>query len=113
MIVIHKNEGEKIPYEVSGKRITFDDDLSLNLAKQEKDWPVHIDVCVDRDRNLCNGTGAGLYYVAQLDIPAAEYSEPETEEEQPQRLPLDMNKVTLTLWSIDELVEAVDDPEND
>ena len=69
MIVINKNEGTKIPYEVSGKRITFDDDLSLNLAKQEKDWPVHIDVCVDRDGNLCTGTGVGLYYVAQIDTP--------------------------------------------
>lgn len=109
MIIIHKNKGEKIPYEVSGKRITFDDDLSLNLAKQEKDWPVHIDVCVDRDGNLCNGTGAGLYYVAQIDIPAAQYTVPESEEDPPQRLPLDMDTVTLTLWSIEDLVESLED----
>lgn len=109
MIIIEKNKGTKIPYEVSGKRITFDDDLSLNLAKQEKDWPVHIDVCMDRDENLCNGTGAGLYYVAQIDIPAAVYSEPETEDDPPVKQPLDMDTVTLTLWSLDQLVEAIDE----
>ena len=31
MTVKSKNEGTKIPYEISGTRITFDDDLSLNL----------------------------------------------------------------------------------
>jgi hypothetical protein len=103
MIIIEKNEGTKIPYEVSGKRITFDDDLSLNLAKQEKDWPVHIDICVDGDGNLCNGTGAGLYYVAQIDIPAAVYNDEQV------RQPLDMDTVTLTLWSIDELTESTDE----
>lgn len=108
MIIIEKNPGTKIPYEVSGKRITFDDDLSLNLSKQEKDWPVHIDICVDADRNLCTGTGQGLYYVAQIDIPAAVYTEPESEDESPERQPLDMDTVTLTLWSIDELIESTD-----
>lgn len=108
MIIINKNEGTKIPYEVSGKRITFDDDLSLNLAKQEKDWPVHIDICQDADSNLCTGTGHGLYYVAQIDIPAAVYSEPETEDENSEKQPLDMDTVTLTLWSIDDLIEATD-----
>lgn len=103
MIIIEKNEGTKIPSEVSGKRITFDDDLSLNLAKQEKDWPVHIDICVDGDGNLCNGTCAGLYYVAQIDIPAAVYNDEQV------RLPLDMDTVTLTLWSIDELTESTDE----
>lgn len=107
MIIIDKNEGAKISYEVSGKRITFDDDLSLNLAKQEKDWPVHIDICVDADRNLCNGTGAGLYYVAQIDIPAAVYSSSGNESIS-EKLPLDMDTVTLTLWSLDKLIEAID-----
>lgn len=108
MITINKNEGTKIPYEISGTRITFDDDLSLNLAKQEKDWPVHIDICVDGDGNLCNGTGAGLYYVAQIDIPAAVYTEPETEGDPSEKQPLDMDTVTLTLWSLDDLTEAIE-----
>ena len=33
MIVIEKNEGIKIPYSVSGEKITFNDDLTINLAK--------------------------------------------------------------------------------
>lgn len=102
MIIIEKKQGTKIPYEVSGKRITFDDDLSLNLSKQEKDWLVHIDICEDADGNLC--TGHGLYYVAQIDIPAAVYSEDENSEKQP----LDMDTVTLTLWSIDEPIDATE-----
>lgn len=107
MIIINKNEGAKIPYAVSKKtKICFDDDLTLDLAKQEKDWPVHKDICVDADGNLCTGTGDGLYYVAQIDIPAAQYSVPASEEETLERLPLDMNTVTLTLWSLDQLVEA-------
>jgi len=44
MTVKSKNEGTKIPYEISGTRITFDDDLSLNLAKKQRDWDVHIDI---------------------------------------------------------------------
>ena len=90
MIIIEKNAGEKIPYSISKKtKLCFDDDLTLDLAKQEKDWPVHKDICVDRDGNLCTGTGEGLYYVAQIDIPAAVYSEPATEDEAPEKQPHD------------------------
>ena len=40
MIVIDKNQGTKIPYEITGTKITFDDDLTINLAKRQEDWPV-------------------------------------------------------------------------
>ena len=44
MIVIEKNEGPKIDYEIQNtatkKKITFDDDLTINLAKREEDWAV-------------------------------------------------------------------------
>ena len=105
MIVINKNEGPKIPYEESGKKVIFDDDLSINLAKREKDDPVHIDVCYDQDGDLVVGAAAGWAYVAEIDIPAREYEYPEVEEgEEPQPpvpVPLDMDKVTLSLWSIE------------
>ena len=52
MIIVEKNEGPKIEYEVTGKKICFDDDLTINLAKREEDWPVHIDICSDRDDDL-------------------------------------------------------------
>lgn len=100
MIVIHKNEGPKIPYEVSGKKICFDDDLTINLAKRQKDEPEHIDVCYDRDGELVIGAAAGRAYVAEIDIPAREYTEPEGEDDPREPIPLDMDTVTLTLWAV-------------
>lgn len=108
MIIIEKNEGPKIDYEIQNtstkKKITFDDDLTINLAKREEDWPVHIDVCFDADRNLVIGTAAGRAYVAEIDIPAREYTETEGGEgEEPERVPvpLDLNKCTLSLWAVE------------
>jgi len=105
MKVIEKNEGPKIAYEVTGTKITFgDDELTINVAKYQRDWLVHIDICSNRDKQLVIGTGEGLYYVAQLDIPEIKYTEPENEEETPEPLPIDMDEVTLTLWSLEQPV---------
>ena len=52
MIIVEKNPGQKIDYEVNKTKITFDDDLTLNLAKREEDYAVHIDVCFDEDGAL-------------------------------------------------------------
>ena len=105
MIIVEMNEGQKIDYEVQNtatkKKITFDDDLTINLAKREEDWPVHIDVCYDEDRELVLGTAAGRAYVAQIDIPARQYTPGETEEDPPVPVPLDLDNVTLSLWSIE------------
>jgi len=99
MIIIEKNAGEKIPYEVTGKKITFDDDLTINLAKRQKDDPEHIDVCFDRDGELVIGTAAGRAYVAEIDIPARTYTEGNEGEAIPDEL--DMDAVTLSLWAIE------------
>lgn len=104
MIVIEKNEGPKIPYSVDGTKITFNDDLTINLASREQDWPVHIDICFDEDKALVIGTAAGRAYVAQIDIPERKYEEDGGEGEEEVRrvpVPLDMDAVTLTLWSIE------------
>ena len=105
MIVVEKNVGEKIEYEVNGTKVCFDDDLTINLKKREEDWPVHIDVCYDGDENLVIGTAAGRAYVAEIDIPARQYITPDPvegeEPEPPTPVPLDMDTVTLTLWAID------------
>ena len=108
MIVIEKNEGAKIPYSVSKTKITFDDDLTINLAKREQDWPVHIDICHDADNELVIGAAAGRSYVAEIDIPAREYAPVEEGENMEEGgacepIPLDMSKVTLTLWAIEEV----------
>lgn len=107
MIVIHKNEGPKIPYSVRTTKITFDDDLQINLAKREQDWAVHIDVCADEDGCLVVGAAAGRRYVAEIDIPPRRYEEGseivnEGEEPEPVPVPLDMNTVTLSLWALEE-----------
>lgn len=127
MIVVEKNEGTKIPYTQNGTVVSFADGrLSLDCALYQKDWDVHLDVCENADGNLVMGTESGQKYIAQLDIPAREYLYPEptetapaipadlddeetettaiepehTETEPPVALPLDMEKVTLSLWAI-------------
>ena len=101
MIVIDKNVGPKIPYEVIGTKIIFDDDLMLNLAKRQADEPVHLIISYNKSRSLQIGVADLWRYVAEIDIPAKEYAEPESEEAPPVPLPLDMDKVTLTLWAIE------------
>ena len=109
--VIEKNAGKKIDFEQEGTRLIFgDDELMLNVAKYQKPWPVHIDICEDAAGNLFMGTAVGLYYVAELDIPQIEYEEQEPVENEgegvqaqatQQPIPLDMSDVILTLWSIE------------
>lgn len=123
--VIEKNAGEKIAFEQSGTRLIFgDDEIMLNAAKYQKDWPVEVDICRDKADNLTIGTASGLRYVAQVMIPAATYTEtvneepeaPEADAEgaeqtenggmnqqnvQRDKNPLDMGDVTVVLCSIE------------
>lgn len=123
--VTEKNAGQKIDFEQSGTRLIFgDDEIMLNAAKYQKDWNVEVDVCRDKSGNLTIGTGSGLRYVAQVEIPAATYTETEIEAEEPaealaaedmnegdgmnqkttiqrDKNPLDMGDVTVILWSIE------------
>ena len=110
MQIVEKNQGPKIAYEESGTRLFFgDDELMLNVAKYQRDWAVQVDICRNRDAQLVIGTGEGLYYVAQVDIPAIQYeSLPEGagQGDEPQALPLAMEDGTLTLWSLNHFVLA-------
>ena len=77
---IIKTPGTHIDYETTGKSIIFgDDDLAINLKNRERDESVQIDVCSDSTGNLTMGTAAGLRYVAQIEIPARQYTEEEQE----------------------------------
>ena len=125
MKIIEKNEGAKIPYEVKGDKIVFnDDELTLNLARYERDDANHIDICRDKMGNLVSGVipGVAETYVAQIDIPprayeereiegAAEAQAAEAEENAPggmmdrqtmerEAVPFDIEKCTLTLWAM-------------
>jgi len=113
MIIVNKNEGPKIDYDIKDtatkKTICFDDDLTINLKKREQDWAVHIDICHDADGELVIGTAAGRRYVAEIDIPPRRYEEvPDEvgEGEEPsshlEPLPLDLDLCTLSLWAIEE-----------
>ena len=123
MKIIEKNEGAKIPYEVQGGKIVFnDDELTLNLARYERDDANHIDICRDKCGNLVSGVIPGIAetYVAQIDIPARAYEEREiegaAEEEQAdseetggmmdrqtmerEAVPFDIDKCVLSLWAL-------------
>ena len=118
--VVEINEGTKIAWKQSTTKLTFgDDELMVNCAAYQRDWPVHLDICGDKDGNLVIGTGTGRYYVAQVDIPAREYAEPEPVEAvalaegdagtdaqqstEAEPVPLEMSDVTLTLLAVDVL----------
>ena len=108
--VIEKNEGPKIAYEQNNTCLIFGDyELMINCAKYQKDWPVALDICKDRSGNLVIGTDSGMTYTAQVEIPAATYTEIKTaaevkageaNETQREKNPLDMGDVTLTLWAL-------------
>ncbi|MBQ6207665.1 MAG: hypothetical protein IJK52_11375 [Oscillospiraceae bacterium] len=110
-----------------------DDDLILRCDTRQREHPVHIDICADEDGNLAMGVdGSKACYVAQVDIPGIAYVEQEVEakttetnpaaeaedstgsgtdapEKTPEKRmervaqPLNMEDVTVTLWSIDGL----------
>ena len=115
MNVVEMNTGTKIDYEVSGTKISFnDDELTLNLARYQKEDIVTKDVMADSEGFLTLGNGS--FYVAQVEIPAKEYDvtvetvtevvdgeEVEKEIEHREAKPLDMDDVTLYLFSIDGL----------
>ena len=97
MIIANKNEGEKIPYEQNGNKVCFDDDLTINLAKREEDEAVHIDICYDGDGALVVGAAAGRRYVAEIDMPAREYTE--TEEETEEGAPKHAGTLFRLIWT--------------
>lgn len=75
MNIIHKNEGQKIAFNVEGTKIFFRDELMLDLSKYERDYDVEIDICQDDDHILI--AGLSKYYVANIIIPARQYQDPE------------------------------------
>ena len=124
MKVIEANEVRKIDYEESSTWLMFDDQISLNLKKLEADNDVHIDISANAFGKL--QTGEGVYYVAQVLIPARQYEETEVknpdyvEPEDPEEtdefgagyvsrtiikkdpVPFSMDNVTLTLYALKE-----------
>lgn len=74
MKIIEKNEGKKINCNLTGTKLDFADGaLTLDLARYQQDDPVTRDIMVDSEGYLT--TGRGLYYAAQVEIPARKYTE--------------------------------------
>lgn len=106
MIIVDKNEGRKIGYTVEETVITFgNNELTLDLAELQEEEPVHVTICYTKRHTLTTGKG-GITYVAEIDIPSMEYEQGEPSGEGDEApvvpVPLDMEKVTLTLWAIEE-----------
>lgn len=117
-----KTPGKHIAYDTTSKSIIFgeDEDLSINLKNREQDETTLIDICSDSDGFLVVGTAAGLRYVAQVEIPARQYTEeeqenpnydPEAEEGTEARnktivvrepVPFDIDNCTIYLWGMEE-----------
>lgn len=117
MKIVEMNEGKKIDYSLTGTRLDFANGaLTIDLARYQQDDAVTRDIMVDSEGFLT--TGRGLYYVAQVEIPARQYEEsvsPAGEAEPMAEggeataaesvtrtpLPLDTDEVTLYLFAID------------
>lgn len=110
IIVVEKNEGEKIAYEVSGTKIIFgEDELMVNIKSRERDEEVTLDICKDTQDGLTVGVNTeAREYVAQVTIPARGCEIVDTGEQdedgnpimERKALPFDMKKCTLTLWAL-------------
>lgn len=104
------NENKKfIGYEVNKNNLSFNDgDLSFNVSKKERDYEVVIDICEDYTGGLVMGASTGDKYVAQVVIPAREYEEVETEENEQGTgkksvpIPFDIERCELKLWEMED-----------
>lgn len=100
--------GTHIEYETSQKSITFgDEDLTINLKNREMDETVTIDICSDKQGFLVVGAETGSRYVAQIEIPAREYTEETVESDDDETtvqnvaVPFDIDKCTIYLWGME------------
>lgn len=105
MQIVHKNEGAKIDYVINDEHLTLGNEITINLAEYERDFPVHLDICSKDNGSLT--LGLGEKYIAQIDIPHRQYIYPkpnDNEEEEPSKvaLPFDIQKATLTLWGMED-----------
>lgn len=95
----HATEGEYIKYSTTDTSVIFgDDDLMLNLKNRESDDKVYIDICSDKSGFLVVGTAIGHRYVAQIEIPARQYIEPKSEEDERTPIPFNIDNCVITLF---------------
>lgn len=106
MIIREKNHDTVKYHNLAGTEISFrDGDITIDLAKYEQDYPVHIDISADEKDKLV--TGPANRYMAEIDIPARTYEITAGAKDDlgfplltKTARPLDTEKVTLTLWEV-------------
>ena len=102
------NEGKKIPFEVdeATRTLVLNDEITINLAEEQADIEVLIDISLNREGKLVRGVDT--WYVANISIPPAEFDLFDTGETDEQgapvlekiKLPLFVENVGLTLWAL-------------
>lgn len=126
MVVKHypEEDGNFLVWEAIKNNLSLNDgEMIVNLEKKERDDEVQLDVCTDYTNGLVMGTGNGDRYVAQVIIPAREYTE--REEDNPdyrtlsegedasngtqsktrivkEPVPFSMDRCTIILWKMEE-----------
>jgi hypothetical protein len=107
MILNNKNAGTYIKYELKGTRLSLrDEELTLDLSRYERDFPVHLDISENAFGMLI--MGPSHRYIAEIDIPAREFKIVKGEKDDlgfPKLskivLPFCTDKVSLTLWAVE------------
>jgi hypothetical protein len=108
MIINKKNEGRYVQYDLTGAGLSLrKGELMLEISSLERDYPVHLDISENANGQLV--MGPSRRYIAELDIPAREYRVQKGEKDDmgfPMLTkiaePFDVNKVSLTLWAMEE-----------
>ena len=103
----HKNEGNYAAYSYNGTVLVFrNGELTLDLARFQRDYPVNVTVSEDDAGNLV--TGVSRRYVAEIAIPAKRKTAEKTGSVNPFGFPIirrvhnqfNAEDVVLTLWAI-------------
>lgn len=126
MVVKHypEEEGNFLSWEIMKNNLSLNDgEMIINLEKKERDDEVQLDICTDYTGGLVMGTSDGERYMAQIIIPAREYTEREEENPNYRMLseegedsmgtesktrfvkdpvPFSMDRCTLILWKMEE-----------
>jgi hypothetical protein len=107
MIMIKKNQGRNAQYELTGTKLAIrEGELTLDLSRYEREYPVHLDIGENAFGMLV--MGPSRRYIAEIDIPAREYKIEIGEKDDlgfpkmtRKDMPFDVDKVSLTLWAVE------------
>ena len=109
MIIKKKNDGVYVKYDISENHLSFKDgELEFDLEKEQCGYDVRLVVSEDESGKLT--LGSSRRYIAEIDIPKRQSRISRTDFVDQAGIdelirvvdPFDIEKVTLTLWAIEE-----------